>query len=92
LKCDRVTAIRRAFGNAGVAMVMTTAVLVAGFGTVAFSDSRDHHIFAMMGVLTIAAALFGDLVILPAMLACYGPQDDNSRNSAPSPFNSPPDC
>ena len=70
---DRSTAIRKAFGSAGVAMVMTTVVLVAGFGTVAFSDSRDHHIFATMGVLTIAAALFGDLVILPAMLARFAP-------------------
>jgi len=71
---DVPTAIRQAFSTAGVAMVMTTVVLVAGFSTVAFSDSRDHFIFAMMGTLTIAAALFGDLVILPAMLACYAPR------------------
>lgn len=71
---DIDTAIRRAFGSAGVAMVMTTVVLVAGFGTVAFSDSRDHHIFATMGVLTIAAALFGDLVFLPAMLSRFAPR------------------
>lgn len=70
---DRDTAIRRAFGNAGVGMIMTTIVLVAGFSTVAFSDSRDHHIFATMSTLTIAAALFGDLVLLPALLSCYAP-------------------
>lgn len=75
-------AIRRAFGNAGVAMVMTTVVLVAGFGTVAFSDSRDHHIFATMGVLTIAAALFGDLVFLPAMLSRYAPRDAVKKDEA----------
>ena len=68
-------AIRNAFGNVGVAMVMTTAVLVAGFGTVAFSDSRDHHIFASMGAITIAVALFGDLILLPAMLACFAADD-----------------
>ena len=68
-------AIRNAFGNVGVAMVMTTAVLVAGFGTVAFSDSRDHHIFASMGAITIAIALFGDLILLPAMLACFAADD-----------------
>jgi len=75
-------AIRRAFGSAGVAMVMTTVVLVAGFGTVAFSDSRDHHIFATMGVLTIAAALFGDLVLLPAMLSRYAPRDAAKKEVA----------
>ncbi len=77
---DRDTAIRRAFGSTGVAMVMTTVVLVAGFSTVAFSDSRDHHIFATMGTLTIAAALFGDLIILPAMLSCYAPTSPPARN------------
>lgn len=79
LTSDVDTAIRRAFGNAGVAMIMTTAVLVAGFGTVAFSDSRDHHIFATMCVLTIAAALFGDVVLLPAMLSRYAPRDRDTK-------------
>jgi predicted RND superfamily exporter protein len=78
---DRKTAIRRAFGNTGVAMVMTTVVLVAGFSTVAFSDSRDHHIFATMATLTIAAALFGDLVLLPAMLYCYAPVSPPARST-----------
>lgn len=81
LTSDVNTAIRRAFGSSGVAMVMTTVVLVAGFGTVAFSDSRDHHIFATMGVLTIAAALFGDLVILPAMLSSFIPQNQDGRKT-----------
>jgi predicted RND superfamily exporter protein len=76
---NRHEAIRKAFGNVGVAMVMTTAVLVAGFGTVAFSDSRDHHIFASMGAITIAAALFGDLVMLPAMLACFADKTDEEK-------------
>lgn len=66
-------AIRRAFTGVGTALIMTTTVLVVGFSTVMFSDSRDHHIFATMGVLTIAAALFGDLIFLPALLARFGP-------------------
>ena len=75
----REEAIRKAFGSVGVAMVMTTSVLVAGFGTVAFSDSRDHYIFASMGAITIAAALFGDLVMLPAMLACFADKTDEEK-------------
>ena len=39
--------------------------------TVLFSDSRDHHTFASMGAITISAALFGDLVFLPALLAKF---------------------
>lgn len=76
---NRREAIRKAFGNVGVAMVMTTSVLVAGFGTVAFSDSRDHYIFASMGAITIAAALFGDLIMLPAMLACFAEKTDEEK-------------
>lgn len=76
---DRNTAIRRAFGRAGVGMIMTTVVLIAGFSSVAFSDSRDHYIFALMGVLNISAALFGDLVLLPALLAWHAPMGRRNR-------------
>ncbi len=51
---------------------MTTAVLVAGFSIVTLSDSRDHRIFATMGAITIAAALFCDLIFLPALLSLFG--------------------
>jgi predicted RND superfamily exporter protein len=64
-------AIRRAFTEAGTGMIMTTVVLVVGFATVVFSDMREQRIFASMGVLTLAAALVGDLILLPAMLLRY---------------------
>jgi len=71
---DRDAAIRRAFTGVGVSLVMTTVVLVAGFSTVAFSDSRDHHIFATMGAITIGSALVGDLLTLPALVSWLGPK------------------
>jgi predicted RND superfamily exporter protein len=61
-------AIRRAFTGAGTGMIMTTVVLVVGFATVLFSDMREQRIFASMGALTLASALVGDLILLPAML------------------------
>ncbi len=64
-------AIRRAFTGVGTALIMTTAVLVAGFSIVTLSDSRDHRIFATMGALTVAAALFCDLIFLPALLSIF---------------------
>ncbi|MEL6110487.1 MAG: MMPL family transporter, partial [Planctomycetota bacterium] len=66
-----IESIRRAFTGVGNALIMTTSVLVAGFGVLALSDSRDHQIFAVMGVLTIASALFCDLVFLPALLSVF---------------------
>jgi uncharacterized protein len=64
-------AIRRAFTAVGTALIMTTVVLIAGFSTVLFSDSRDHRIFAWMGGLTLSAALLGDLLFLPALVLCF---------------------
>lgn len=71
-RCDSDDeAIRRAFTAVGTALIMTTVVLVAGFSIVTLSDSRDHRIFATMGALTIASALFGDLIFLPALLSLF---------------------
>ncbi len=64
-------AIRKAFTGVGTALIMTTIVLVSGFATVLMSDSRDHFIFASMGAITIAAALFADLIFLPALLSQF---------------------
>jgi len=89
---DRDEAIRRAFTGVGTALIMTTVILVAGFSTVLFSDSRDHRIFATMGTLTIGTALFGDLVFLPALLARFAgkrtpDQDrDDERTLEPTPI------
>lgn len=69
---DESEAIRHAFTAVGTALVMTTLVLVSGFLTVLFSEAREHRIFASMGAITVAAALFGDLVFLPAILARFG--------------------
>jgi predicted RND superfamily exporter protein len=66
-------AICRAFAGAGTGMIMTTLVLVVGFMTVVFSDMREQRIFAVMGALTLVAALFGDLVLLPALLLRFAP-------------------
>ena len=71
-------AIRKAFIAVGTALVMTTLVLVSGFLTVLFSDGREHRIFASMGAITVAAALFGDLVFLPAILKTFANKKSES--------------
>jgi len=68
---DPDRAIRDAFTGVGTALIITTLVLVAGFSSVFLADSRDHIIFASMGTITITAALFADLLILPAMLSWF---------------------
>jgi len=68
---EKDEAISRAFTGVGTALIMTTIVLVAGLGTVLFSDSREHFIFAAMGIITIGSALFADMVFLPGMLSWF---------------------
>ena len=61
----------------GTVLVTTTLILVAGFSTVLFSELAGHRAFALMAVCTIAAALVGDLLFLPAMLNWFrGTEED----------------
>ena len=64
-------AINRGFMTVGSALVMTTLVMMAGFVTVMTSSLPTHSLFGAMSTATIATALFGDLVILPALLAWF---------------------
>lgn len=76
---DHHLAIERSFHGVGTGMIMTTLVLVAGFSSVLTSDTRDHRVFALLGVITLASALLCDLFLLPALLAYFDkpkmPQD-----------------
>ena len=66
-----VAAVRRTFIGVGTALITTTLVLIAGFGTVLTSDLPGHRTFASMACWTISAALVADLVFLPAILLCF---------------------
>jgi predicted RND superfamily exporter protein len=68
---DHLQAIERSFQAVGTGMIMTTIVLVAGFSSVLTSDTRDHRIFASLGVITLVAALVCDLIMLPPLLAYF---------------------
>ncbi len=68
---DVPSSIRQTFLTVGSALVMTTIVMIAGFGSVMMSQLPTHYLFAAMASTTIGAALLGDLIILPALLVCF---------------------
>jgi len=68
---EKTAAIRQAFAEVGTGMIMTTIVLVAGFSSVFFSESRDHRAFASLGVVTLGIALLCDIFCLPALVAVF---------------------
>lgn len=81
---DTDQAIRDAFTTVGTSLIMTTVVLCAGFATVLWSDARDHRIFGTMSGLTIASALFADLVFLPALLSRFTQSNESAERGAAS--------
>ncbi len=66
--CDANTAIRRTIRHVGPALVVTTLILVAGFGAMMTSPLPGVRMFACLSALTLGTALIGDLLIFPAML------------------------
>jgi len=70
-----IDAVRSTFVGVGTALITTTMVLIAGFGTVLTSDLPGHRTFASMACWTIGAALVGDLLFLPALLLCFERDD-----------------
>lgn len=62
--------IRKTFMTVGGALVTSTAILVAGFSASALSDMPHAHLFAELACISIAVALLGDVILLPAILSC----------------------
>jgi predicted RND superfamily exporter protein len=87
---DPLGAVRRTFRVVGIALVMTTVALVAGHGIVMASAFPTIRVFGMLATVTIAAALVGDLVILPAMLVCFIKRRKVPSTAAPDPGNTRP--
>ncbi|RMF84214.1 MAG: hypothetical protein D6744_03445, partial [Planctomycetota bacterium] len=63
-----VAAVRSALIEVGPAIATTTAVFLVGFGCVAISDIPVLRVFAGLCCVAFAAALVGDLLILPALV------------------------
>ena len=61
-------AVRYAFETVGVALTVTSAVLIAGFAVLAFSDFLLNEVMGLMMALTIFCALVADFLILPPLL------------------------
>ncbi len=68
---DRKLALQQAFQGVGTGMIMTTIVLVAGFSSVLISETRDHRVFGILGIITLISALVCDLFLLPSLLAHF---------------------
>jgi predicted RND superfamily exporter protein len=85
---DADLAIRRTFKVVGTAIVMTTVALVGGHLVVMISAFPAIQLFGLLAAVTIASALIGDLLILPAILACLKWPGESSAADQSPPENS----
>jgi predicted RND superfamily exporter protein len=66
--CDAYQAIRRSFAAVGKALVITTIIFIFCFGSCATSTLPMFKHFASLACIGFAAALAGDILMLPALL------------------------
>ncbi len=75
-------AVRYAFNTVGVALLVTTIVLVAGFLVIAQSNFLVNSQMGLLTAITITIALIVDFLFLPPLLIAL----DKDRKTDPSPI------
>ena len=68
LGLDEPESIRYAFSTVGTALIVTTLILVANFGVLAFSDFALNGDMGLLTAITIIVALLVDFFFLPPLL------------------------
>ena len=65
---DWEASVQRTFAHAGVPAVITTGLLLVGYPVLMLAEVKTVVAFGLLTSVAAAAALFGDLVILPLLL------------------------
>lgn len=68
--------VRRALEHVASPMLGSSLVLALGFGSGLLGDMASTHEFAALSAATIGLALFGDAVLLPALLLALSPREE----------------
>lgn len=65
---DPEAAVAEALITVGASLLTSTAILIAGFAVLQFSELPSIRLFSGLAMLTLMTALLADLFILPALL------------------------
>ena len=88
-----VEALRLSTLKTGKAIVITSIILITGFGTLAFSQFDSTMLMGLLICLTIFAALLADLVYLPALFYWLQPdlgyQKESKKQTMESQSSTP---
>lgn len=74
-------AVRYAFATVGRALWVTSAVLIAGFATLALSAFELNQSLGLLTALAIFAALFADFLLLPPLLLAIDKEKKHADTS-----------
>ncbi len=76
-------ALSATFGEVGRPIVLTSVVNCLGFGIFLFADFRPMYHFGLLASIAMAAALVGDLVLLPNLLSIFDRDRQSAARKAP---------
>jgi predicted RND superfamily exporter protein/outer membrane lipoprotein-sorting protein len=65
---DAREAVRYAFNTVGTALLVTTVILVGGFGVLTMSTFQMNSFLGLLAVFVIGSALILDFILLPSLL------------------------
>lgn len=65
---DSKLALHETFTSTGKALILTTVLLVVGFGSFIMADFLPNHYFGILCAIVLTFALITDLLFLPAIL------------------------
>lgn len=74
-----VEALRKSTLKTGKAIIITSIILITGFGTLGFSQFDSTMLMGLLICLTIVTALLADLVCLPALFYWLKPELNNHK-------------
>lgn len=84
----QMDAIIETFHITGKALVVTTLLLVAGFGSFAFADFVPNRNFGMLCSIILTLALLTDLLFLPALLLVVDRKENVAKLDSETAENS----
>jgi predicted RND superfamily exporter protein len=68
--------VHHTYEESGRAIVIVTLLVISGLSVLLFSDFVPTRRFAELTMITMATAIFGDLLILPACLVLFWKRKD----------------
>ena len=71
---DCISSIKNTLFTTGKAIISTTIVLSLGFVVLYFSELMPNHEFGILSTIILVAALFGSILLLPALLILFKPK------------------